>query len=220
MTVDESIWIGRVFQDLAGKGLGFPMLNVGSGTKKFREVIQPQIYQNIFKPLEAQGAAVHHLDIIAAEGVDIIGDLSNPEFLGQVKKMRYQSILCNNLLEHVVNVAQICQAMVEVVADGGYLIITLPRLFPYHNAPIDTMFRPSPQELHRYFPGTRMVKGEVLTIDNSHFRTLMRNPKLLLMTLVRAFTPFYKFPTWKKIVSDFPNLFKNYQVTCVLLQKG
>jgi len=75
------------------------------------------------------------------------------------------------------------------------------------------------ETLRRMFPNTELVKGEILTIEDSHFKALTKG-NLLLITLARLVTPFYKFQNWKKIVADIPNLFKSYKVTCVFMRKS
>lgn len=174
------------------------MLNVGSSTKHFREVSHPHIHENIFKPIRERCRVVH-LDVKAQDGVDLVGDLTDPNFLEQLKLRRYDIILCSNLLEHVENPVEICRCMEECVKTGGFMIVTAPHLYPYHNDPIDTMFRPDVNELSNCFKNSSLVEGEILVVDTNHFKVLLRNKNLMILTAVRWFTPFYKFDAWKKI---------------------
>ena len=156
----------------------------------------------------------------AQEVVDIIGELTEIIFLEQLKLKCYDAILCSNLLEHVINPKEICRCIEDCVKEGGFLIVTMPHLYPYHNDPIDTMFRPDVEELKTYFKKSILVEGEILIIDDSHIRTLLRNKKLLVINIIRWFTPFYKFDAWKKIISDISNTFKAYKMTCILMKKS
>lgn len=218
MRISESLWIGRKILKLTETSKNFRLLNIGSSTKQFREKKQPWVQKNIFDPICGY-CSIDHLDMKVQEGVDIIGDLTDIIFLEQLKLKCYDVILCSNLLEHVINPEEICRCIEDCVKEGGFLIVTVPHLYPYHNDPIDTMFRPDVEELINYFKKSSLVEGEILTIDDSHMRTLLRNKKLLVITIIRWFTPFYKFDTWKKIISDIPNTFKSYKMTCILMKK-
>lgn len=219
MRVLESLWIGRKILEISDNISDCRLLNVGSSTKQFREIDQPQIQENVFEPLLGH-CRVDHLDIKASEGVDIIGDLTDSVFLEKLKTNRYDVVLCSNLLEHVINPVEICNGMEDCVKKRGYILVTVPCLYPYHNDPIDTMFRPDIEELQSYFKNSSLVEGEIITMSDNHFKVLLHNKKLLILTLIRWLTPFYKFDAWKKIISDIPNTFKPFKVTCILMQKN
>src|SRR5205085_4736707 len=55
---------------------------------------------------------------------------------------------------HVTDRQIVCAAIWSLLPPGGFLILTVPYRFPYHEDPIDTMFRPSVEELAQLFPGT------------------------------------------------------------------
>ena len=80
MQILEAQWLGDRLAEIADGEL-FPLLNVGSSTGEFRTTVQPHIDAKVFAPLRARGGKVLHLDIKAAEGVDIVGDLLDPGFL-------------------------------------------------------------------------------------------------------------------------------------------
>src|SRR5207249_5025580 len=83
-----------------------------------------------------------------------------------LKGMHFRSLICSNLLEHVVNPGEIAAAATAAIAIGGLLLVSVPYRFPYHADPIDTMFRPSPVELAELFPGTRIVEQQILSGGN------------------------------------------------------
>lgn len=218
MMVPESLWIANQISKLVETADEFALLNVGSSTGRFRRVDQPHIYKNIFEPIAAR-CSVDHLDMKAADGVDLVGDLTEPDFLEKLKRRSYDAVLCSNLLEHVTNPEEICRCMEACVKTGGFIIVTVPQLYPYHNDPIDTKFRPSINELGECFKSSSLVEGEIIVGDHSHLKVLLQNRKLMARTVARWFTPFYQYDVWKKVVSDIPNTLKSYRETCVVVRK-
>lgn len=219
MIEKEAIWLGKEILELS-KEFGHPhVLNVGSSTLDFRKNGQPHIDREIFAPLRKAQVSITHLDMKKEEGVDIVGDLTDPSFLQKIQK-KYNIILCNNLLEHVENPQEICSALLSAVTVDGYIVLSVPYCYPYHNDPIDTMLRPSPTELHHFFPKTQIVREAIIEIPDTHFRLLVRNPKDLLIFGLRLVTPFYKPGSWRKIVAGVPHLFKPFQVSCLIIKKN
>ena len=150
MLSNEAKWVGRVLTSLPDEA--FPVLNVGSQTRWFREVDQPFIDEQIFAPLRRSGRSVVHTDLREGDGIDICGDLMDPAFRRHlIDDFGVRSVLCCNVLEHVADPRLIARTLAEVVEQRrGHLVITVPRSFPYHPDPIDTMFRPSPDELSSF----------------------------------------------------------------------
>ena len=60
--------------------------------------------------------------------------------------------MCCNVLEHVPNAGQLATAIQRLVAPNGYALVSVPFRFPYHPGPIDTLLRPSVDDLRRLFP--------------------------------------------------------------------
>lgn len=184
MLPTEARWFAKQVARL-GDAAVFPMLNVGSHTAEFRGRTQPWIDRHLFGPFAARGCAVTHTDVQAAAGVDLVGDLTDPAFRDRVRALRFRSAFCNNLLEHVPDPAAVAAAVAAAVEPGGYLLVSVPHRFPYHPDPIDTMFRPSPAELARLFPGTAVVAAEKLRCGNLTTYLAMRlfqNPRALART--------------------------------------
>jgi hypothetical protein len=85
-----------------------------------------------------------HLDAQVAPGVDIVGDITADEFdIGEVRA--FDVVICTNLLEHVLARTQTIQRLEAVCAE--HLFVTVPGYFPYHEDPIDTMYRPTRGQL-------------------------------------------------------------------------
>ncbi len=141
MLIEEAKWLGQKILTMDPPTL-FPALNVGSSNAEDREIIQPWIDEYIFRPLEINQQTIQHLDIKREQGVDIVGDLSDPWFLEKLSKMQFKSVLCSNLLEHIPNKEEVCRILASIIPVGGYIFVSGPYNFPFHSDPIDNMFRP------------------------------------------------------------------------------
>jgi len=91
------------------------------------------------------------MDMKEARGVDIVGDLLDREFLDRIAQMKVRSVMVSSLLT---NRHEVSDALLSIVLPGGYIIVSGPKSFPYCPDPIDTMFRPTIEEMHKHFPGT------------------------------------------------------------------
>jgi SAM-dependent methyltransferase len=218
MLEEEAKWIGSLVPILIEKN-AFPLLNVGSSTLAFRKSIQPFINKDIFEPLERSGASIIHLDLKQGEGIDMVGDLCDENLLGELIKKNIKTILCSNVLEHVKNPGQICQRLFEVLQPGGIIIVTVPYLFPYHNDPIDTMFRPDIEQLSALFPQMKLISGIKIESDQVYLTRLLRRRKELLIFLMRLLTPFYKPKKWWLLFKYLRHFFHSNIVSCVVLEK-
>ena len=220
MLREEAIWFGdRLGHILSGNAS--PVLNIGSSTRHFRSIEQPQIDQFIFSVLENREIRVIHLDQKNAEGVDIIGDLSDPDFLEQVKQLKCRTIFCNNLLMHLEEQDRLnlVNVISEILPSKGLLYLSTSFNFPYTPDPYDSYYRPEPDNLISLFKGFKTIDKKIVSGSGSFFRSVTKNPRFGLIILTRIFTPFYKFRTWKYLIQYLPNSFKNYSASCVILQK-
>jgi hypothetical protein len=159
MLTDEAAWLQRHLAAIPSDALD-PLLSIGSGTAHSREVLQPWIDERIYAPLERRGVRVIHHEYAAAEGVDIAGNIADPQVAAALQEVGAQSVLCCNVLEHLAERGPATDLLASLVEPGGYLIVTVPRHFPYHPDPIDTMFRPSVAELAGLFEGFELEDGE------------------------------------------------------------
>lgn len=160
------------------------------------------------------------MDAKPAAGVDIVADLDDEPAISALKSRGFKSILCSNLLEHVRDRAAIAKRLVELVPHGGYLFVSGPYRYPYHPDPIDTMFRPTPDELAAIFPGTRLERQAVVT-NGTYFDEFRRSPASLPRLLARLLLPFYKRAAWRREWTRFihhaPWMFARFEASCVLL---
>jgi len=216
----EARWIAARLAAIPDDEL-FPLLNVGSSTHEFRTRTQPYVDDTIFAPLRARGGAVVHLDVKRDPGVDLVGDLADPAFLDELAAMRFKSVLICNLFEHVAERAPICEAILHIVAPGGYVIVTGPHDYPYHEDPIDTMFRPTVDEMAAHFPDTRVVAGAILDAGNwRQWDPAERGGQTLARAVLRLLMPFYRPAKWRGLARQAPYLFKHASAFGVVLQRA
>lgn len=152
----------RLCQILLGQESVSPLLNLGSSTREFREVVRPHIERDLFAPLRRAGVDVFHCDLKQAEGVDLAGDILDPAVRRDLQARGFRCVLLANLLEHVRDREAVAAACEEIVGPGGLILATVPASYPFHADPIDTRFRPSPSELAAAFPRSRALLVEEL----------------------------------------------------------
>lgn len=225
MLYEESIWIGKEL--LKHLKQGSKILNIGSSSLNVRRVEQPHIQKHIFEVLIKNNIQIVNVDIKDSDGVDIIGDLTDSNFIDRLKLEKYDCVLCSNLLEHIEEKNKITFAIEELLSDGGIAVVTVPYNYPYHLDPIDTMFRPTVKELAALFPLFKIKKGEIVNarsanrghFETTYFQKLLNNPRMFLLVFFRALFPFYKYYIWKKNFFGIKNLFKTFSATCIVLKK-
>ncbi len=213
MLIEEARWFGKMLSTLPPHSV-FPMLNVGSSTLRFRTVDQPWIDEYIFRPARDKGLPVYHMDLKKAPGVDLVGDLADPAFVKRLNGMKFRSVFCSNLLEHLRERERIAEILAAIVPREGYLFVSCPYQYPYHADPIDTGYRPDLFALRALFPGMQFVAGEVVTCG-TYFQYATLSPRKLLKTLARLVVPYYRPRVWYSHVMHLPWLFKHFQATCL-----
>lgn len=214
----ESQWLGQRLASIPDDDL-FPLLNVGSSTLEFRTKTQPYIDNNIFAPLRSRGGRIYHLDIKPAPGVDIVGDLLDPKFLDQIAHMQIRSAMISNLFEHVTIRKEICDVVMKILPENGYLFVSGPKAYPYHADPIDTLFRPDIPEMHAHFPGTRIVDSAIIDSGNWRQWNPAERGRPLGRTLARLLVPFYRPAKWWELARQSPYIFKHITAFAVVFQK-
>lgn len=194
MFKEESVWIKETLRSL-DSSLIHNVLDVGSSTAHFRTHIQPHIDKNVFAPLLEKGILVSYMDKKTDEGIDYVFDVENMDFT-QIGK-QFDLVICCNLLEHVKNPHKVCSLLADLTKKRGYLLVTVPKEYRYHNDPIDTGFRPSIKELLLMFPKMEIIKRKVVYIKDKE--------KYILSSISEAI---------KYII---PAL--NWKVNCLLMRK-
>jgi SAM-dependent methyltransferase len=218
MFAREARWIGERLAIYPAAQLS-PLLDVGSSTGEFRERTQPWIDNDIFAPLAGRGVEIVHLDVRAGPGIDIRADLLDDADFARVRQRLYRALLCCNILEHVRNAAEFARRCSELVAPGGLIIVTVPRSYPRHGDPIDTLYRPSPQEAAALFPDSAVVAAEIIDVGESYRDEVRRRPWILLRHVARLPAPFLGRDRWRHSMKKPYWLFHNYLISAVVLQR-
>jgi len=120
----------------------------------------------VYEPLAGRGVQVLHHELSPGPGVDVAGDLTDPGFLARMGELEIRSVMCCNVLEHIPNPAQVASALERAVDPGAYALVSVPRHYPYHPGPIDTLFRPTVDELRNLFPGLACESGAEIRCES------------------------------------------------------
>jgi hypothetical protein len=199
---------------------GSTILNIGSSTREFRERIQPHISKRLFAPLERDGLSVIHCDIKSDPGVDLVGDVLDERFQDELVKLAPSLVLCSNLLEHLSDRRPFVSALKRIVTSSRYLLVSVPNSYPYHGDPIDTLFRPTPEELAREFEPWRPV--EIGTVSSSSYWGDLvesgRPVRMLLRHLLSIALGLRNPKMFFRRADRLRWLFRNYRVSVALIQ--
>lgn len=145
MLLEEALLIGRILDRIPAPD---NVIDIGSSTHEYRTKIQPHIDRYIFKPLREKGAKITYLDVRHGDGIDIVADISSRSFR---LHHEYDLVICANMLYLCRDIKTSVSNMSSLVREDGYLIVSVPSVFPYHDAPFDTLRRFKPDDLHDLF---------------------------------------------------------------------
>lgn len=73
------------------------------------------------------------IDVAATGGLDVLGVADHLPFADA----SFDTVLCTSVLEHVEDVEAAMREIVRVLAPGGHLLLSVPFLYPTHEAPWD-----------------------------------------------------------------------------------
>jgi hypothetical protein len=214
----EARWLRRALDAFPPTRLS-PLLNLGSGSTEIREVVQPWIEDQVFRPLRLRGVDIVHVDMRAMPGVDVQADMTDPDDVLRLCDLRPGALLCCNLLEHVDEPDRLAHCCLDLLAAGGLVFVTVPFSYPYHRDPIDTMYRPNPAELGDLFAGARLLDGTILAAGVSYRDAVRERPWLLLRHIWRFPVPFLSFEKWKRSMARLYWLAAEYRITCAVFEK-
>lgn len=220
MRVEEAQWI----RDQLGKLPDIsPVVELGSSTLEYRTRRQPHVDRLIHAPLRERSVHVIHVDYKQDEGVDIAGDIFDPAVQQQIKVAEPRTLLCCNMFEHVVNRKALADFCTGAVPSGGHLVLTGPYSYPIHHDPIDTYFRPTPQEMAALFPAFEVVAADVVQ-STTYAQELLRNPATLPRAIARHLFRLAK--VWVGKDAYVANnhrllwLLRRYKVYCLVLRRA
>lgn len=217
----EEAALSRQWLEALGLPAGSVCLNIGSSTREFRTVTQPHIDSLLFRPLETAGIRIVHCDLKPDDGVDEVGDLLDPFFRQRLKGYEADLLVCSNLLEHLTDARAFAAACAELIRPAGFGLFTVPYRYPYHPDPIDTLFRPKPEELARFLPDWDVVRAESLRCGDylTDLRARPRPFRTLARQVARAMLPFYNPDGWLQTAHRLTYLFRPYRQTMLLARK-
>ena len=218
----EADWIcGKLLA--LGPEKASPVENLGSSTLQFRTNKKPHIENRLFNPLRRAGFEIVHIDMRDDEGVDLVGDLTSSEFLEEIKSRQFRSVICSNLLEHLVDREACVQACADIVGEDGILVVTVPYSYPYHADPIDTLYRPSPKVLANDFTEMSMIESEVLVDGTLVAEEFSSGFKKSLLYVTKAMYRVLNILRPRIALSQlhrFAWFFLTYKVTCAVFSKS
>lgn len=218
----EAEWLKDRLNALGADELS-PLLEVGSSSLQFRTVNKPHIENLVHAPLRERGVRIVTTDLRDADGVEIVGDLFDPTVRAKLSEVNAKSLLMCNLFEHLLDPSEFAAACKAFVQPGGYIIVTVPHDYPYHLDPIDTMFRPTPKEIHSLFPETRLIEGCVLVdgglwSDLRRKKNTLRSVVAILGDIARLATLRGGLERTKSRASRLRYLFKNYKISAAMMR--
>jgi SAM-dependent methyltransferase len=209
MFIEETVWIKSTLATAMTKR-SLSVLDIGSSSLNFRTKVQPHIYEHIHKPLEDAGCSITYADIKQEPGVDLVIDLSAADLDEHLFATKYELIICCNILEHIADRESFMNNLIRFAGPGTLILLTVPRRYPKHNDPIDTMYRPDPTHLLKFvreFVNCEIEAQTVLTISNKQYYTRNFGRKLDYLTL----RPLWH--SWRYVFRLF-----RWQVTCLLVR--
>lgn len=219
MRHDEARQLFAILKDLPLETIS-PCLNLGSQTRHYREKHKPHIHENLFRPLEQKGVKLLHADLQSGDGIDVSGDFMDAEVQQKLLAFNPRLVLCNNMFEHVKDRAELARVLMRLAGDG-YLLLSVPHSYPYHPDPIDTRYRPTPEQLAELFPGYDIEHASVVISDTflADQRRRGKNPiKTLARMAVRLMMPFHKPKYWLSNLHRLTWLKRPYKVTLLMLK--
>jgi SAM-dependent methyltransferase len=215
----EARWLRSALDPFPSDRLS-PLLNLGSGSAARRELIQPWVDNQVFRPLRERAVEVVHVDMRELPGVDVRADLTASPDVRRLSALGAHAVLCCNLLEHVPEPQRLARHCLELLPKGGLVFVTVPFSYPYHRDPIDTMYRPGPAELAELFTGATMLDGTILGTGESYRDTVRERPWVLLRHIWRFPFPFLSLDQWKRSMAHLYWLAADYRVTCAVFEKS
>ena len=215
----DAEWLGRTLAGLSTEELS-PLLNLGASTRHFRQVEQPYIDELVFRPLEARGVRVVHSDLKAAEGVDLVGDVFDDADFAKLQAAKPRAVICTHMFEHVRDREELSRRLLALLPERGLFFVTVPSSYHEHHDPIDTMYRPTPDQLATLFAGQQILHRSELVGDTYWSHVARRPLTIFFRHFARFFVPFLGWRAWKRSMRKLYWLFHHYKVAAVVGRKA
>lgn len=220
MRIEEAKYVSQKIREVIQKDKGI-VLNLGSSSRIFREKAQPHVQSEIFTPLDEARIKVVHVDLKEMEGVDISGDIFDADVQEKLGAIDSDLVMACNMMEHLEEEKrhEFPGILEKLVKSGGFVLISVPNSYPLHLDPIDTYYRPTPEEIAALFPSMDVIDLKIVP-STSYFSDLKKKSlKKKIRIFLRCFAPFYKPTNWLCHVHRMLWLFRPYKSSCVVLQK-
>lgn len=210
----EAKIIGRVIKDLPVT----TYVNLGAGEVVALLASKPWINDELFDPAIERKIEVIHADYKQFEGIDLQIDLTDSKSIAQLIQIPSPKcfFLCN-VLEHVPDESRavILQSINTIMAHKDVLVLSVPQQYPYHADPIDTLYRPKPEDLSKLVPLDWIF---LYTLnDGNYWDELKTMPKAKRFR--RLFKPFWPFQSLKKYrenISRLRFLYRDYKISIAI----
>jgi SAM-dependent methyltransferase len=212
MFVEEALWIKRAIEELPLPSSA-RVADVGSSDLFYRTRAQPHVDEYIYEPLRRKGIEIVSCDSKKELGVDFVVDLCAKQRTPFDDTQRtFDLVLCANMLEHVEDRRLAVSNLLSLVKPGGYLLLTVPHTYFYHEDPIDTMFRPTPSELIALIAEQsvcELAQKAIIPITQKHYYLMPVYPGKILHNI-----PFYAYrQAWRWLLKPF-----RWKVTSLVLR--
>jgi hypothetical protein len=95
----------------------------------------------------------------------------------------------------------------------------VPYSYPYHADPIDTLYRPNPEELCACFPSYEVLEARTIESESYGDEFIAGGPARMARKLLRMFFPFVRPRRWLSHAHRMLWLFRRYSLSAVVLRK-
>ena len=215
MRIEESLKIKSIIRDSQIKNGNYKtIINLGCGDIKNFLKSKPYVKKNVFDPLKKQGAVIINVDSYHYPNIDFVLDLTkliNFDFLKKTKSPRLYILA--NVLEHIPSEKRLVaiKNIYNNMKKNDSIIITVPHQYPYHPCPIDTLYRPLPNDIKKLLP---FINWKSLFLVNSGSYKDEFKKMYLLKKIGKLLKLFWIFQSPNKYINQRSMfLFKKYQIS-------
>lgn len=194
-----------------------PLIELGASTQAFLET-HPHVERDLIGPLLERGVRIVKTDIQPGPNIDIAGDIYDPALQAKLKAIRAKCVLCCNILEHVTDREAFARVCDEILSPGGTIVVTVPQSYPLHLDPIDTYYRPRPDEIPQLFPGYVVLASESIvsgTTASDMDNAWLEAPKVVRRALLLR----GGVDATKARLHRLLWVFRRYRISAVVLRK-
>jgi len=195
-----------------------PLIELGASTQAFLET-HPHVQRHLLSPLIERGVRIVKTDIQPGPHIDIAGDIYDPAAQEKLKAVEAKCVLCCNILEHVTDREAFARVCDEILSPGGTIVVSVPQSYPLHMDPIDTHYRPKPDEIAQLFSGYDVLVSE--TVVSGTAAGDMGNPWLEVPKVIRrALFLQGGVDATKARLHRLLWLFRRYRISVAVLRKS